>query len=137
MTQTLLETLKQRQKDNSKVPEYMPLPGDPEKMWAIYVWGVPNLVASPKVPMPCMVTSTDPATGRANGWAIADPSMKAQDDRGGVQPFPPLVPFEGALYNDEPTKGCWMHREDFHKFLENMQKEAVEKASKAEEAHDE
>jgi len=128
----LLDALKNRHK--AMMPEALPIPGDPVKMWGIYIWGVPHLVGSPKVPMPCIFTAVDPTTGRANGWAFADPSMKGDDGHGNLTQFPPLVPFENAPYTKDPEKGCWMHRDEFLEAFAKIQKEAVEaQAASAEE----
>lgn len=128
MSSEILEKLKQTP---SATPEVLPIPGDPVKMWGIYIWGVPNLVGSPKIPMPCLFTAIEPETGRANGWAFADPSMRADDGRGNLTQFPPLVPFEGAPFTKEPTKGCWMHREEFlEAFAKVAEAEAEKKAAR-------
>ena len=126
----LNKTAPQPPKGNVK-PDELPIPGDPAKMWGIYIWGVPNLVGSPKIPMPCLFTAVDPETGRANGWAFSDPSMKTDDGRGNLTQFPPLVPFEGAPYTKTPEKGHWMHRDEFlAEFNRISEKLAKDKAAR-------
>ena len=105
-----------------QVPEKsIPVPGDPLRMWVVYIWGDKQLVGSPAVPMPAMVTSYNPETGRASGWAYTDPSMVVQTPKGPGR-LPPLMPMVGAPYcGDKPAKETWMVTEDFQELMRKAQ----------------
>lgn len=74
-------------------------------------WGEPNLIGGPTIPIPLIVTLTDPKTGRINGQMIADPTMQGMDPRTGrsVQ-MPPVIPVANVPYSAEGRAMTWKHR---------------------------
>tara|TARA_R110002110_G_scaffold77412_2_gene203560 strand:+ start:957 stop:1355 length:399 start_codon:yes stop_codon:yes gene_type:complete len=105
--------LKSQQVDEADLPDMLPVPGKPDAMWVVYMWGDPMTLGSPAVPMMTMVTSIAPGQGLVNGWAFSDPSIRASDPQGRPLQFPPVLPVVGSRYNKKPTKMSWMTLEDF------------------------
>lgn len=89
------------------VPEHAARVGD----IVVLTWGDPNLVNSPTIEIPLIVTLLDPQSGRVNGQMICDPTMQGMDAKGRPTQMPSIVPVANVPYAAEPRPLTWRHRE--------------------------
>jgi len=95
----------------SRGPSRMPIVGDGRYGMVRFVYGSPDLVNSPKVLMPLVVTSVTP-DGQVSGIAFVDPNMKATDAMGRPQKIPPAIPVAGARHDPKGGKLTWHWRDE-------------------------
>lgn len=95
-----------KERENRGIPMRMPVVGDGRFGMVRFVYGSPDLVNSPKVLMPLIVTSVTPE-GQVSGIAFVDPNMKATDAMGKPQALPPAIPVAGIKYDPKGAKLTW------------------------------